>query len=205
MSADTLSSVPVDFRSAALFGGSFDPVHAGHLAIARAAREQAGIDRVIFLPAARSPFKENRPAVTAEERLTMLRLAVEGGDGMEVSDWELRREPPNYSWETAEHFTASGPPGTRWHWLMGADQWEALDRWARPDRLAELVTFLVFARDGVTPRTREGFRAKFLRGEFTGSSTQVRESLAKSGDADGLVGPAWLPLARRIYGGRTAG
>ena len=158
------------------------------------------MEHVIFLPAARSPHKADGPSATPEERLLMLRRATAGRPGLEVSDWEITRQPPNYSWQTAERFVNAGPPDTEWFWLMGADQWDALDRWSRPDYLASLVTFLVFARDGTAPKERQGVRSLFLKGEFAGSSTEARRSLAAGGSAEGLIGASWLNAARRAYG-----
>lgn len=202
-------------RRAALFGGTFDPVHLAHLSIARAAVEQAGLDRVIFLPAARNPLKPTGPEATDAQRLEMLRAAAEGLPWAEVSDWELRRagemeradaaaggRPGGerravFSWETAERFVKDGPPGARWHWLMGADQWASLDRWRRPDYLASLVTFLVFAREGEQPAERPGVRAVFLKGEFPGSSTEVRRRVAAGEDVSALTGPRVAEIIRR--------
>ena len=86
----------------AIYGGTFDPIHHGHLILARQAREVLGLERIIFVPAAISPFKKNPPAANGEMRLLMLRAAIEGETGFTVNDCELRRPPPSYTIDTVE-------------------------------------------------------------------------------------------------------
>jgi len=179
----------------ALFGGSFDPPHLAHLAIARAAVEQCGLDRVVFIPCRESPLKGKQPGATGPQRQEMLRLATAGLAWAEVSGWELERPGPSYSWQTAEHFAAEHP-GAALHWLMGADQWAALERWVRPDVLRELLTFIVFTREGKAPQPREGWRMVHLRGEWAGSSTDARALLA-AGEPAPLLLAAVDAYARR--------
>lgn len=182
----------------ALFGGSFDPVHNAHLSIARAAVEQAGLDRVIFLPAAQSPLKKTGPSASAEQRLEMLRAAAAGMDWAEVSDWELTQSNgPSYSWKTVDHFRNEVPEPSDWFWLMGWDQWQALERWSRWEYLASMVTFLVFGRDGAEPVSRPGVRAQFLPGQFHGSSTEVRNRLSQGGAVADLIPPGVEAIIRR--------
>lgn len=175
-------------RSTALFGGSFDPPHVAHMAIAAAAMEQAGIDRVIFVPCRISPLKDRVPGASGDQRVAMLEAAAGDLPGAEVSRWELDRPGPSYSWQTAEHFSAQAGGG-RLCWLLGADQWAQIDRWARLDRLAELVEFIVFGRDDLVPQPRPGLRAHFLRGLFRGSSTEVRRRCAAGESISDLVPP----------------
>src|SRR5208282_1367068 len=92
-----------------LFGGSFDPVHWGHLLVARAAREEAGLDRVFFIPAAQSPFKPSAQPAPAAERLRWLRLALAGDTAAEVDDQEIRRGGPSYSIDTVRAYARNHP------------------------------------------------------------------------------------------------
>lgn len=177
-----------------LFGGSFDPVHWGHLALAAAARCQAEVEKVIYLPAWRSPHKQSGPApASALHRCAMLELALAGRSGEELSRWEVERAQVSYSWETAEHFTAilraQKPAGTRLCWLLGADQWEKLDTWARPERLAELLVFLVFPREGSVIRPREGFLHQELQAHHPASSTAIRAAVKSGEPLEPLVPP----------------
>ena len=184
----------------ALFGGSFDPPHRAHLAIAQAAVEQCGLERVVFLPCRESPLKGRLPGASGAHRLEMLRLATADLAWAEVSEWELSRPGPSYTWQTAEHFAAAQPEAAL-HWLMGADQWAALEQWARPDVLCERLTFIVFARDRLTPEPRPGWRAHFLRGAWPGSSTEARALLADGASASALLPPAVeeYAVSRRLY------
>lgn len=169
----------------ALFGGSFDPVHEGHLEIARRAVEALALDQVRFLPARRSPHKEQGPQASDDERLAMLKLALRGQDWAVVDDFDLRCPPPSYSVRTARHMR-SAFPAARLFWIVGLDQWEALPRWRDPDALAELLEFIVFSRDG-DPRPRDGWRMHLVRGTHPASATAIREALQR-GEA-----PSWLP------------
>lgn len=191
----------------ALFGGSFDPVHLAHVAVARAAVAQAALDGVIFLPAAQSPLKKWGPIASAAHRLEMLHAALAGDTSWaEVSDWELNRIGPGYSWQSAEYFSTRGGTATEWFWLMGMDQWQQLERWQRREHLAGLVTFLVFARDGVAPQPRPGVRAIFLEGAFEGSSTAVREAIGAEGPWQKWVDPrvAAVILQEKLYNGQPS-
>ena len=189
-----------------LFGGTFDPVHEGHLAIAAEARDAARLEKIVFLPARQSPHKsDRRPRATDAERLEMLRLATSGLDWAEVSDWELRQPPPSYSWKTAVHFRDTNP-GANLHWILGADQWAVIGDWAEPEMLRESLEFLVFPRHPFpAPTPRPGWRASFLHTIHPANATILRESLAK-----GAFHPSHLPaaiqtLATRIYGPPVSG
>lgn len=177
----------------ALFGGSFDPPHKAHLAIAQAAVAQCRLARVVFIPCQISPLKGRVPGASGAQRVEMLRLATDGLAWAEVSEWELARPGPSYSWQTAEHF-AEENPGAELYWLMGEDQWAALERWARPEFLRERLTFIVFARNGEKPQERPGWRAHFLTGEWRGSSTEARGLLGA-----GLPAAHLLPRAVEEY------
>ncbi len=176
---------PAPPRRIALFGGTFDPVHEGHLEIARRAHEALDLDEVLFLPCHVSPHKTGRRTAPPEDRLEMVRLAVAGLLWATVDDHDLRGPQPAYSYLTAEEMSRRFP-GARLFWLMGADQWRALPHWKEPDRLAELVEFIVCSRDGA-PAPRHGWRAHFLAGEHPASATAIREALAAGKEAH------WLP------------
>src|SRR6478609_4693288 len=111
----------------ALFGGSFDPVHFGHLLVAQAAREELQLDRLVFIPTWQSPFKlQNKPA-SAAERLCMLRLALAGIPWCEVDDQELKRGGISYSIDTVRNYAHA--PGDELFYLIGADNVAQLPKW----------------------------------------------------------------------------
>ncbi len=131
----------------ALYGGAFDPVHNAHLHLALSALEQAGMDRVCFIPAAQSPLKEHGTIARDAQRLEMLKLATEDEPRFVLSDYEIRKGGVSYSYQTVEYFKQLYPEA-RLYWILGADQFELLERWRKIERLAALAEFLVFARPG---------------------------------------------------------
>ncbi|BCX50380.1 nicotinate-nucleotide adenylyltransferase [Haloferula helveola] len=174
-------------KKIALFGGSFDPVHLGHLEIARLAVEQAELDRVIFIPCRLSPHKQElTPPASGKDRLEMLRIATDGLPWATVDDFELRSPPPSYSYLTLREMKERFP-GVLLHWLMGKDQWDALPTWKESRELAETLTFLVFSRDGA-PEPRAGWKMIPLKGTHPASATTIRRELPKGGDS-----AKWLP------------
>ena len=127
-----------------IFGGTFDPVHVGHLAIANAALESIPLDRVLFVPARRAPLKEHGPVAGEADRLAMLELAVVGEPRFAVSRIELDREGPSYTVDTLEALAGAD----LLFLILGGDALAALPRWKDPDRIAMLATLVVAARPG---------------------------------------------------------
>jgi len=181
-----------------LFGGTFDPVHVGHVAMAAAAREALSLDQVVMIPCAISPHKSAGDAPTAGEcRLEMLRIAGEGHPWLVCDGLELERSGPSFSWQTAEEFGRRFPEA-RIFWVMGEDQWEALPRWEKPERLAELVEFVVIGRNERDGVEREGFRAWFLPGVHAASATRIRRILREGGNpGPDLLDPQVMDYIRR--------
>lgn len=165
----------------ALFGGTFDPVHLGHLHVAAQAREAARLDRVIFIPCQISPHKPGSRPTPGSARRRMLEIALRDLPWAAVDGVELRRPAgePSYSWQTADHFARTCPEAERF-WLMGADQWEAIDRWTKPERIAERCTFLIFPRAGFAPKPHPKFPAVFLEGRFDAAATDVRQAIGQN-------------------------
>jgi nicotinate-nucleotide adenylyltransferase len=169
----------VEPRRIAIFGGTFDPVHLGHLHIAGQAREALDLDEVRFLPCPISPHKDTAPHASAADRLEMLRLATAGLPWARVDDHELGSGAPAFSYLTAEALRAS-QPDTRWFWLLGGDQWDALPGWRHPERLAAAVEFIVFERGGRPVPVRPGYRLHVVRGDHPASATVLRDELRQA-------------------------
>lgn len=169
----------------AFFGGTFDPVHEGHLEIARKAVDQSGLDRVIFIPCRRSPHKSEAPGADDLDRLDMLKLATSNFPWAEVSDFELQKPPPSFSWETVRHFKEAFANSTRFFLLVGFDQWESLPRWKNIETLAKDVEFIVVGRSE-HPRPRDGFRAHFIEGNHPASASEIRKDLSEGRKASWL-------------------
>ncbi len=138
-------------RRVAFFGGSFDPPHIGHLAIARAACELLALDEVLFVPVGRQPLKEGLSA-SYEDRVEMTLLAVEEEPGFHVSLLDAPRidTAPNYTAETLEELNRTLPKGSRLFFLMGADSFLALNRWHRGAEIPFLAELVVASRPGET-------------------------------------------------------
>jgi len=158
-----------------LFGGSFDPVHWGHLLVARAAREEAGLDRVFFIPAAQSPFKPAVQAAPGAQRLRLLRLALAGDAAAEVDDQEIRRGGVSYSIDTVRAYAGKFPEAELFY-LIGSDQTAQLPLWREAGELARSAIFLVIPRPGeVMAPLPAPFRGRALRGVPTAvSSSEIR-------------------------------
>lgn len=131
-------------RKRVLLGGSFDPVHLGHMQVADFALAQ-GMDEVVFVPAALSPFKHGRPPAGAIDRWTMLILATIHEAAYSVSRLELDRPPPSFSVDTALVFRRQFPEDGLW-WAIGADNLQDLLAWHQIERMIEFCRFLVVPR-----------------------------------------------------------
>lgn len=158
-----------------LFGGTFDPIHLGHITIATAAREAVPLDEVHFIPCRRNPAKAKSAVAGLDHRCAMIQLAIADLPWARLNTIELDRSghDPGYSWQTVANFRNSRP-GDRLFWILGNDQWQVIDSWARPDYLARAVTFVVFPRGG-NPLPRPGFRMIPIRVAHPASATAVRE------------------------------
>lgn len=182
-----------------IFGGSFDPVHAGHLALARRALEAVPLDRVLFAPAADSPFKIGRMHASAEDRLAMLGLALAGEPRFGICRADLDRGGVSYTVDLVSDVRAAHPDAELF-FLVGADSLAGLHGWHRANELVCLCRFVGFGRPGFCldpdalgfdPATNARLAADFVA-DFSepASSTEVRERLAAGGDAADLLPPA---------------
>jgi nicotinate-nucleotide adenylyltransferase len=131
-----------------LFGGSFDPIHNGHLIVCRYAAESLDVSKVVLIPGATPPHKQREALTPAADRLELCRLAVSDDPLFEVSDWEVRQPGPNYTLHTVRHFRETQPPGTPLYWLIGMDSLAELPSWYRVGELAALCTLVTVARPG---------------------------------------------------------
>ena len=137
-----------------LMGGSFDPVHFGHLIAAQDAREQMRLDRLLMIPAAQAPLKPNDVQSSAADRLAMLQAAVEGDPRLEISDYELNRGGISYTIDSARHFRACFPADDL-YWIMGGDQLPQLHKWKEIGELVRLVEFIFLERPGHQAKPHE--------------------------------------------------
>ncbi len=130
-----------------LFGGTFDPIHHGHLIVARAIAEAGGFEAVTFVPTGRPPHKHKHSAyASAEDRLAMLRLAIEGEAIFNICDIEIARGGSSYTLDTLTELRRQYGPSARLHWVIGSDMLEDLPTWHRVEEVLELAQMVVAAR-----------------------------------------------------------
>jgi len=130
-----------------LMGGSFDPVHFGHLIAAQDVIEQFSLDRMILVPAAQAPLKPNEVQASAVDRLAMLRAAVVEEPRIEVSEYELTKGGISYTIDTVRHFRERHP-GDELFWVIGGDQLPLLPKWKEIGELVKLIEFIFMERPG---------------------------------------------------------
>lgn len=134
-----------------LFGGSFDPIHFGHLIGARTIAERLNLDRVVLIPSARPPHKQGREVTEARHRLEMARRAVAGDPMFEVDDLELHRQGPSYTFDTVTEYRRRGGADAELFWLIGADSLPELPTWYRIAELVGIVHIVTITRPGWLP------------------------------------------------------
>jgi len=142
-----------------LFGGSFNPIHFGHLITARSVAEQLGHARIMLIPASVPPHKQHAALAAPEHRLEMARRAVAGDPLFEVSDMELRRAGPSYTFDTVTALRARFGDAATFDWIIGADTLPELITWHRISELVRIVQFVTMVRPGQPPRDLETLRA----------------------------------------------
>ena len=166
----------------ALYGGSFDPIHHGHLILAREAMEQLALDRVVFVPAAQSPHKLARIPAPPQVRLAMVRAVIAGEAGFECDGSEMEKAGPSFTVDTVEAWRAKSP-GDELFYLIGQDNVRELPTWRRYDELRRLVQFVVFERDATAPA--HDFPSVKRRVDI--SATEVRKRVAQGRSVRYLV------------------
>jgi nicotinate-nucleotide adenylyltransferase len=187
-----------------IFGGTFDPPHAGHVAAARAVMAQLGLDRLLLV-VANDPWQKapRRRVSPAEDRLALARAAADGVPGIEVSRTEIDRGGPSYTVETVEALRReaeeAGRPAPDIFLIVGADLVESLPTWERVDDLRRLVTLVIVSRPR-SPRRPDpdGWRVAHVEGvEVDVSSSDVRALLSAGRSVDRLVPEAVIRCIRR--------
>lgn len=185
------------------FGGTFDPVHAGHLQIARALGEAVQARKVLLVPTGVNPLK-SPPAASAEDRLAMLKLAVAGEDLFEICTLELKRTPPIYTIETIEILQKQLGPDAEIHLALGADMLADLPKWHRVTELLGMVHLVVAGRPPMTTdavkrklsdlaesmkkRGLEHLHAKVVATEMRNvSSTEIRKRISEGNSTEDHV------------------
>ena len=186
-----------------VLGGSFDPPHEGHIALARAAARHLALDRVLLLPAWEAPHKPGGPSMDPAFRVALVRAAVVHDPVLGVSTIEVDRQGTSYTAETLEQLAGENPGADLW-FVMGADQLEGFADWSRPERIAELARLAVAWRPGAGDPAMEDLAGPVAAGridvvdmpEVPVSSTDVRARLSRGEALTGLVPPAVEQMLR---------
>jgi len=186
--------------NAGLFGGSFDPPHLAHLALAHCALEQLALDVLVWLPARQSPHKGDRPPASGADRVAMLQRLTDGEPRFSIDTRELDRAGPSFTVDTLRALRAE-QPGTRWWLVIGQDQYARFDSWHDWRGIVALAGLAVAARGGDPVRAAPGLAGvehelRIVRmPPHPHSATTVRERAAAGLDVTALVG---APVARYI-------
>jgi len=162
-------------RKIGIYGGTFDPIHHGHLIIAREVLETLGLERVIFVPARVSPFKKAAPIASGEIRLSIMRAAIENEAGFAVDDCELHRTPPSYTIDTVEEIRRHECDASI-YCLIGEDNVEQLPQWHRFPELEKIVRFVVLDRSGKQP----SHSYQLIHRRIDISATEIRRRVAQN-------------------------
>ncbi|HEX7880308.1 MAG TPA: nicotinate-nucleotide adenylyltransferase [Candidatus Eisenbacteria bacterium] len=188
-----------------VFGGTFDPIHWGHLVLAQEAMNAAGLERILFVPSAVPPHKQGRELTSWKHRMAMVRLAVDGIPGFEVSDVESDPGRPHYSLDTLERL-AEHHPGDRLSFIIGSDSLLEMPGWRSPSAIVERWPLVVLARPGfdAAPATPAYTTNMTLVDgvQVTVSSTLIRRRLAGGQKVNFLLPDTVIEYARRngLYG-----
>lgn len=131
-----------------IYGGSFDPVHLGHIGLAKQAKKELQLDKVLFIPAKYQPFKLDRDVTSDEHRVNMLELAVENIEGFEISYSELNREEISYTFNTVTYIKELYNEETELFFLLGTDSFLSIEKWYKAELLLRECHFAVAIRPG---------------------------------------------------------
>lgn len=183
-----------------IYGGSFNPIHNGHIAIARAMTTRAGLDEVWLVVSPQNPLKPAGSLLADEKRLLMALTAVSAIPGVTATDYEFHLPRPSYMWNTLQSLSRDFPDRD-FTLLIGADNWAVFHRWFRADDIIAHYPIAIYPRTGYPIDTASlPPNVKLIdTGLYDISSTQVRELIARGGDITGLVPDSVVPLATQFY------
>jgi len=167
-----------------ILGGTFDPIHIGHLIVAETARKALSLEKVIFVPAG-VPVHRDLTEASAEERHRMVLLAIDDNPGFAASDFEIKRQGLSFSYETIQHFSEQYGTEAKFYLILGADAFQEIGTWYKINSLARLVTFVIAGREHASypENLPEGIKSQELAmGFFSVSGHGIRQRV-KDGES----------------------
>jgi nicotinate-nucleotide adenylyltransferase len=183
----------------ALYGGTFDPIHLGHLEIARKVLELFEIEKVLFVPAQIAPHKVGRSVTEPIHRYAMLALATQHDPQLSISTFELDAPDRRYTVDTVAHFQKTFGDETELFFIMGADSWSEIQTWREWERLLTMVNHIVVTRPGYdVAAAPPGARVLFTDAVMNSASATGIRRLAREGRMDELAGLVPEPVAEYI-------
>lgn len=183
-----------------IFGGSFNPIHNGHISLAGQILRKAGLDAVWFMVSPLNPFKKASADLLDDHlRLQMAEKALEKEKGLKASDYEFHLPKPSYTWSTLQHLSGDYP-GYEFSLIIGADNWLAFDKWAKPDYILSHYNIIVYPREGYAITTPLPGSVTLVDTElYPVSSTEIRRRVRDGESIDGMVPECIVPLVRQYY------
>jgi len=180
-----------------ILGGTFNPIHIGHLSIAQMAGEELRLNKILFVPSNCPPHKSSKRMASASDRCHMLRLAIKGNPRFEISDFEINKKGKSFSIETVHYFRECYPKGTKFFFIIGSDLLSTLHTWKRIDEICKIVNFVAVERPGFKAK-RSKIRGRFLPTPgFQASSSYVRQRITSGKTVKYLVPDDILKYIKR--------
>ncbi len=178
-------------RAVAIFGGSFNPIHCGHIALAQAVLRQCAVDEVWLMVSPQNPLKRNDSDLLDDHlRLQMAQQALEGVEGVKACDYEFSLPKPSYTWNTLQHLSQDYPD-CRFYLLLGGDNWAHFQRWRHWKDILRHYDIIVYPRDNHIGTINVPL--------LNVSSTEIRQKVKKGADLSGLVPDSIVPLVEKYY------
>ncbi len=184
-----------------IFGGSFNPIHVGHISLARQLRQLAQLDEVWLMVSPQNPLKQGSTDLLDDRlRYQLARLALHGEDSIKACDYELHLPKPSYTWNTLQHLRQDYPDDT-FLLLIGGDNWQHFNRWYKADEILQEYRIVVYPRRGsTTDVTAQTPNVSIVNTELIDiSSTEIRRRICEQQPVKSLVPTAIEPLVRRLY------
>lgn len=178
-------------KKVAIFGGSFNPIHTGHIALAQAVQQQCGLDEVWLMVSPQNPLKRNDADLLDDSlRFEMAQKALEGVEGVKACDYEFHLPKPSYTWNTLQHLTKDYPDYT-FTLLIGGDNWAHFQRWRHWKDILWHHDVIVYPRDE--------YQGTISVPLLLVSSTEIRQKIRAGESIKGLVPDGVIPLVEQYY------